>query len=102
MPSGPLRILLPRIRFPNLGNGGRPRERGSCLGNTPRAVILISDNAGTVRYECNACGAQQTMRRFVSRPLTGRTRDEPERGQWLQCRICGDWSPLEVRPPVTA
>ncbi len=102
MPPGPLRILLPRILVLNLGNGGRPSGRGSRLGNTPRVVILISDNAGTVRYECNACGAQQTMRRFISRPLTGGSREEPEPGQWLQCRICSDWSPLEDRSAVPA
>jgi predicted RNA-binding Zn-ribbon protein involved in translation (DUF1610 family) len=65
-------------------------------------MILISDNSGAVRFECNACGAQQTMRRFTSRPVTGRTRDEPEAGQWLRCSTCGDWSPLETRPVVTA
>ncbi|MBN1530160.1 MAG: hypothetical protein JW895_13960 [Thermoleophilaceae bacterium] len=57
-------------------------------------MILIADSAGAVRFECNACGAQQTMRRFRSRPVTGGERVEPEEGQWLRCRVCGDWSPL--------
>jgi hypothetical protein len=60
-------------------------------------VILLSDNAGSVRVECNACGARQTLRRFRNR----RMRNEPEQGQWLQCRICSDWSPLEHRPALT-
>jgi hypothetical protein len=72
--------------------------RGDTPGTLRPAVILISDNAGTVRVECNACGAQQTLRRFRNR----RMRDEPEQGQWLRCTTCGDWSPLETRPPVTA
>ena len=61
----------------------------AAAGRLPTVVILICDKAGVVRYECNDCGAQQTMRRFTSRPITGRTREEPEEGQWLQCGICG-------------
>jgi translation initiation factor 2 beta subunit (eIF-2beta)/eIF-5 len=57
-------------------------------------MLMIGDRDGLVRFECEACGAQQTMRRFTSRPSSGRTRCEPEEGQWLHCGACGDWSPL--------
>jgi len=63
-------------------------------------VILIADRAGAVRYECEACGAQHSMKRFKSRPITGGERCEPEEGQWLRCRVCGDWSPLERARPA--
>jgi hypothetical protein len=55
----------------------------------------ISESPHAVRAECDSCGAEQTLRRFVSRPAGGGERVEPAEGQWIQCRVCGDWSPFE-------
>jgi predicted RNA-binding Zn-ribbon protein involved in translation (DUF1610 family) len=88
-----------RFRAANPGIAGNRVVRGRCVGTLRSDVILIADSAGAVRFECDACGAQQAMRRFRSRPITGGERCEPEDGQWLRCGVCGDWSPLErVRP----
>jgi hypothetical protein len=56
---------------------------------------LIEETSAQVRAQCEACGAEQILRRFTSRPLSGRVRCEPEDGRWLQCRVCGDWSAFE-------
>jgi hypothetical protein len=55
----------------------------------------IQVRATHVRAECEACGAHQTLKRFRSRPVGGGSHCEPEEGQWIQCRVCGDWSPFE-------
>ncbi|MBN1528328.1 MAG: hypothetical protein JW895_04670 [Thermoleophilaceae bacterium] len=55
----------------------------------------IQETSHEVRAECDSCGAEQTLRRFVSRPAVGGERVEPAVGQWIQCRVCGDWSPFE-------
>jgi hypothetical protein len=55
----------------------------------------ISESPHSVRAECDSCGAEQALRRFVSRPAGGGERVEPAEGQWIQCRVCGDWSPFE-------
>jgi hypothetical protein len=58
-------------------------------------MLVIVDNDDYVHAECNHCGARQPFRRFTSRAAGGGVRREPEEGQWLHCRVCGDWSQLE-------
>jgi hypothetical protein len=55
----------------------------------------IQETSRAVRAECDSCGAEQTLLRFTSRPTLGGERSEPAEGQWIQCRVCGDWSPFE-------
>jgi hypothetical protein len=58
-------------------------------------VLVINDTTASVEVQCPACGAKQTLPRFVTRQDTGRERCEPDLGQWLPCRVCQEWSPIE-------
>ena len=60
-------------------------------------MLIVDETSIQVRVACDGCGAEQTLRRFTSRPALGGIRHEPEEGRWLQCRACGDWIPL-ARP----
>jgi hypothetical protein len=63
-------------------------------------MLAVDETSTHVRVACNACGAERIFRRFTSRPTLGGIRHEPEEGRWIQCRVCGDWSPFE-RPVST-
>jgi predicted RNA-binding Zn-ribbon protein involved in translation (DUF1610 family) len=59
-------------------------------------MLVVDDSRTSVKVRCPACGTEQILQRFVSRLATGRERCEPEAGQWLPCRACQEWSPIEV------
>jgi hypothetical protein len=55
-------------------------------------MVCVQERDGQVRAACEACGAEQLLPRFASTTASGYVRCEPEEGQWLQCRVCSDWS----------
>ena len=81
---------------------GRDSDAGllgnlSAKGVRVRSIRQADDK---VQMQCEACGAEQTARRFTSYPMFGRPRCEPYEGQWIQCKACADWSPLEQHAAV--
>ena len=55
-------------------------------------MVGIQERDSHVRAACEACGAEQLLPRFASTTASGGVRCEPEEDQWLQCRVCSDWS----------
>jgi len=58
-------------------------------------MVSIHERDSDVRAACEACGAEQLLPRFASTLASGEVRCEPAEGQWVQCRVCGDWSAFE-------
>ena len=68
---------------------------GEHLGGRKGYVMRAISSAGEwTRCECEACGTEQVLRRFVSYQMFGLPRYVPYEGQWVQCQACQDWNPL--------